>query len=140
MRNFLTTAGFILAITIIYSAADAQMVTVTAETCARLAEHVPDADVTYTPGVDAEGNPVTPADLGGGTRIEPPTAFSIPITIDLQRRLGVPPDPAQYQTENFTVGTVTVRDGRAWFNGQPLQDEDQARLSRLCQQRLRATR
>lgn len=38
----------------------------------------------------------------------------------------------------LTVGTVTVNTatGRAYFNGQPLQDEEQARLAELCQQRL----
>lgn len=134
MRTFLTTAGFILAITIIYSAADAQTVTVTAETCAALTEHAPAPDVAYVPGVDARGNAVVPADLGGTPVVELPAEFSIPINVDLAKRLGVPADPAHYQTRNFEIGTVTVRDGRAYFNGQPLQDEEAARLSRLCQQ------
>jgi hypothetical protein len=134
MRTFLTTAGFILAISIIYSAADAQTVTVSADTCAALTEHVAGADVAYAPGVGARGEAVTPADLGGGLAVDLPAEFSIPINVDLRRRLGVPDDPSQYQTRNFQVGTVTVRDGRAYFNGQPLQDEDAAALSRLCQQ------
>lgn len=38
----------------------------------------------------------------------------------------------------LSVGTVAVNTatGRAYFNGQPLQNEEQARLSELCQQRL----
>jgi len=139
MRSFITTACFILAISIIYSAA-AQTVTVTAATCAQLAVHTPDSDVAYKPGVDVNGNAVVPATLGGGVQIRTPTEFNIPITVDLHEKLGVPPDPALYQTQNFTVGTVTVRDGRAYFNGQPLQDDEAHRLSQLCQQQFPAVR
>ena len=140
MRNLITTICFLLVISIIYSAA-AQTVTVTAEDCARLTQHVPDSDVAYKPGVDADGDKVAPADLGGGLKIEPPKEFSIPITMDLQEKLGLPVDSSQYQTQNFTVGNVTVKeDGRAYFNGQPLQDEDAYKLSQACQKQTRAAR
>jgi len=142
MRTFVTTTAFVLVITIIYAAAAsrAQTVVVTARDCTALAQYVPDRSVDYKPGVDADGKPVVPADLGGGTRIELPKEFQIPITVDLQKRLGIPVDPNQYQTDQFKIGTVTYKDGRAWFNGQPLQDEETARLSELCQKQLRAAR
>lgn len=139
MRTFLTTTAFLLAISIIYAAAAsrAQTVVIAASDCAALARHLPEPDVAYSPGVDAEGRAVEPADIGGGIQLAMPREFEIPITLDLQKRLGIPPDPAQYQTDQFRIGTVTYKDGRAWFNGQPLQDEDTARLSALCQQQMR---
>jgi hypothetical protein len=78
---------------------------------------------------------VTPADLGGGVSIQPPKSFSIPIGIDLKEKLRLPADSSLYQTNNFSVGTVTVADGLAYFNGQPLQDDAAHRLSQLCQRR-----
>lgn len=140
MRTFVTTLCFVLVITIIYAAAAtrAQTVVVSVTDCAGLARHVPAADVAYRPGVDVDGKDVAPADIGGGVKIELPKEFEIPITVDLQKKLGIPSNPALFQTDHFKVGTVTYRDGRAYFNGQPLQDEEAARLSELCQQQLRA--
>lgn len=137
MRNFFTTAAFLLAIGIIYSAG-AQTVRVSEADCARFATHIPNSDVAYKPGVDVHGNKVVPADLGGGVTINAPKSFEIPITIDLQKRLGIPVSPSQYQTQNFTVGVVKWEDGRATFNGEPLQSEEAAKLSALCQKQMAA--
>ncbi|NKB21976.1 MAG: hypothetical protein GKS01_15900 [Alphaproteobacteria bacterium] len=139
MRSFITTAIFCFAIIIVYSAS-AQTVTVTKEDCARLVQHVPNQGVAYRPGVDAYGRKVIPADLGGGLRIKAPKEFSIPITMDLQKLLGLPVDPNFFQTQNFTVGTVNFKNGRAYFNDQPLQNEQAAKLSELCQKRMSAGR
>ena len=136
MRSAIGTVGFLLLIGLIYQAAEAQLVTITGQDCASLVRHVASDDTAYKPGVDVDGKPVVPADLGSAQAVELPKEFSIPVTVDLQRRLGVPPDPNQYQTQNFTVGTVTWKDGAAWFNGRPLQDEESRRLSEACQKRL----
>jgi hypothetical protein len=135
MRTFLSTTALLVAIILIYSA-DAQTVTIKAVDCAQLVQHVPATDVAYKPGVDVHGREVAPADLGGGVTIDVPKEFSIPITVDLQKRLGIPVDPNQFQTQNFTVGTVTWRDGQGFFNGQPLQSAESARLAALCQAQL----
>ena len=139
MRSFVTTAIFCFAIFIIYSAG-AQTVSVTKDDCAQLVAHAPNQDDTYQPGVDAYGRKVLPADLGGSIQIKAPPDFSIPITVDLQKSLGLPVDPAQFQTQNFTVGTVKFKNGRAYFNDQPLQSEQAAKLSALCQKRMSAGR
>lgn len=118
------------------SPATAQTVTIRAADCAQLVRHIAASDVVFEPGVDLQGRVVVPADLDGGVRIEPPGEFSIPINVDLQRSLGIPVDPNSYQTQNFTVGVVTWRDGRGFFNGQPLQSEQSANLAALCQERL----
>jgi len=113
----------------------AQTIRVTDRDCTALVAHQPAADVAYRPGVDARGRPVIPADLGGAPKIAVPKEFNIPITVDLQKRLGIPVDPNQYQTSDFTVGTVTWKDGRAWFNGKALQSDAEARLAALCRKR-----
>ena len=136
MRIFVSTATLIAAITLIYPAM-AQTVTITETDCANFVRHVPSGDVAYKPGIDAQGRAVVPADLGGGVQIKPPTEFSIPITIDLQKRLGIPVDPNSFQTQNFTVGTITWKDGKGHFNGQPLQSAESERLAALCQERLK---
>ncbi len=116
------------------SIAAAQEVVITARDCDRLVQHEPDADVTFVPNVDVRGRPVAPADLPGSSQIQVPENFSIPITVDLAERLGIPPGgDADFTAEAF-IGQVDVEPGgRAFFNGQPLQDEAARQLSILCQ-------
>ena len=114
------------------AAQDPLVITITRADCDRLVPHQPGADVAYQPGVDVNGEPVVPADLGGGVQITLPETIRIPITIDLFDRFGIPPDPERFEA-NAEIGEVIYRDGRAYFNGQPLQDEAQAELAALCQ-------
>ena len=114
--------------------AESQVVTLTKEDCRRLNVHVPDPGVAYRPGVDARGRPVAPADLGGTPALSLPETVTIEIEVDLQERFGIPADPGLFKGD-AQLGTVTVdRDGRARFNGQPLQDEAQYELARRCQE------
>ncbi len=114
--------------------ATAQEVRISERDCARLVEHVPEAGVAHVPNVDVRGRPVAPADLPGSPQIWIPDSFSIPITVDLAERLGIPPGgDADFTAEAF-IGQVDVApDGRAFFNGQPLQNEAARQLSLLCQ-------
>ena len=111
-------------------------VTISKADCARLVEHVPAPDVAYQPGGDAYGREVAPADLppgpGGGTQIRVPETLRIPIEIDLLDRFGIPANPALYESD-IPIGEVIYRDGRLTFEGQPLQDEATAALSKRCQ-------
>ncbi len=107
-------------------------VTISKADCARLVEHVPAPDVAYQPGVDAYGREVAPADLNGGTQIQVPETLRIPIEIDLLDRFGIPANPALYESD-IPIGEVIYRDGRLTFEGQPLQDDAAAELSRRCQ-------
>ncbi len=109
-------------------------VTITAETCADLTEHVPDASVAYRPGVDADGDAVAPATLGGGFQVEPPREINIPIQISPG------PTSSLYSTSDTTIGKVTYRDGRVLYNGRPVQDQEAARISRLCQEQNKGSR
>ena len=106
--------------------------------CDRLVAHHPAADVAYQPGVDVNGGPVAPADVDDGTRVAVPETIRILITVDLFDRFGIPANPDSFEAE-AQVGEVVYRDGRAYFNGQPLQDDAAAELSALCQTVVRET-
>ncbi len=108
-------------------------VTIARADCARLVEHVPAPDVAYRPGVDAYGRAVAPADLNGAVQIPVPETLHIPIEIDLLARFGIPANPALYDAD-IPLGEVVYRNGRLSFNGQPLQDEASAELTRRCQE------
>lgn len=110
-------------------------VRVSADTCARLVEHVPAPDVEYRPGVDVHGRKVVPADLGPVVRIDPPTEFSFDLNYDLSG--WITGAGGNVYEPHFKVGTVTVKDGVPYFEGHPLIDEDQIRLSEACQRILK---
>lgn len=114
----------------------AETVTIAGADCARLVTHVPVPDVDYRPGRDVRGKKVAPADLpGGDAGIALPDFVHIPITIDLAARFGIPATSDLFKADAY-VGSarVSLRDGRAWFNGKPLTSEEQHALSRLCMQ------
>lgn len=102
--------------------------------CARLTVHQPAPDVAYQPGVDARGRPVAPADLpGSNPPIAMPDEIAIDITVEIQKRFGIPANSALYKPE-ARVGTIVVRpDGSATFNGQPLTSPESRALAALCQ-------
>ena len=113
--------------------ADAQTIKVTRETCAQLTTHVPDADVEYRPGQDVvDGEKVVPADLNATPQIRMPDSFVIPIGVDVVKALGLHIAP-ELDRPDLAVGTVSYRDGRFYFNDQPLQDDSEATLAALCQ-------
>ncbi|MBE0599973.1 MAG: hypothetical protein IH568_01525, partial [Burkholderiaceae bacterium] len=72
----------------------AETVVISREDCRRVVRHVASADVAYTPGVDARGRPVAPADLAGTPQLQLPETFSFDIAIDMRRYLGTPKDEA----------------------------------------------
>jgi len=112
-------------------------IVVTKADCRRVVKHAPAPDVIYRPGLDMNGDPVVPADLDGGVRIELPERFTIPMEVDLFDRFGIPADEANFRAD-LLVGEVFVdRYGRAYFNGQPLQNEAAAELAAKCQKILR---
>ena len=110
------------------------VVRITARDCQRLSEYVPDPGVAYQPGIDVQGQPVTPAELGGAPQLSIPETTTIAIEVDLQDRFGFPANKNSFEG-SAQIGIVEVDpDGRARFNGQPLQDEEQAELARRCQE------
>ncbi|MDD5586508.1 MAG: hypothetical protein PHY92_06075 [Alphaproteobacteria bacterium] len=103
--------------------------------CRALVKHVPDADVTYRPGVDVNGRPVAPADLPGSADFQVQNPISIPLTADLMKFLNFPADSFPFNTMGRTdinLGTLTVDGGRVLYNGQPLTSDQQDNLAVLC--------
>lgn len=88
--------------------------------CANLPPPVAGPD--YVPGVDLDGNKVAPADLPGQA---PVPIDDLPIIL----RHGV---AGMAGRGGLIIGQVTVRDGRAYFNGAPLAPEDQAAMAAAC--------
>ncbi|MEQ8165445.1 MAG: hypothetical protein RIC93_05130 [Alphaproteobacteria bacterium] len=110
---------------------DGHVVRVSDRTCRELVTHSPSNDVAYAPGVDVKGRAVAPADLPGGGAIDVPDEVVIGVDIQLQERFGLPENSGQYEGEAY-IGVATYRDGRVFFNGQPLRDESQAKLEAAC--------
>jgi len=127
--------------------ADERTVTVTKQTCARLVEHEPGADVAYEGGVDVRGNEVAPAELGGGHDLKLPDTIGIPITVELFETGTPSGDAADGDSEvpvedagfsgDAEVGTVDVdlETGRATFNGRPITSRAQHVLAERCRER-----
>jgi hypothetical protein len=99
------------------------------QTCAALGADagVPGAD--YQPGVDVNGNSVAPADLPSSGSSSP-TIDNFPIEIDqnLAGKFNLPPGASP----KAILGYVTVRNNQAYFNGQPLNADQNAALNAAC--------
>jgi len=114
------------------AADDDSVLEVSRKDCKRLLRHEPRADVEYKPGVDVRGKPVAPADVPGSPAIKLLKTINIPIGIDLEKKYGLGAG-GQY-TGEATIGTISVRKGRVYWNNQLLGDAEQARIARACRQ------
>jgi hypothetical protein len=120
------------------AAAQQGPIVVSSSNCEAIA-HVNDAPgVAYTPGVDVDGNAVAPADLLGSSTALNQALASMPIkiTADLQRRFGIPANSRLFRGE-AQIGYVTVQDGKAYLDGQPLNVAEQGLLATACKERKR---
>ncbi len=133
MRTLPIALLFLWGVTV---AASAQTtVRISEQDCSQLTLHVASSDTNFQPGVDVNGNTVTPADLNSGGQIPAPDAISIPLTLDLASRLGIPPEGnADYLARPVIGDVVVTGDGRVTFNGTPLTSETQHELAQQCQQ------
>jgi len=103
------------------------------DVCAVVADAAALPGVAYTPGIDASGRPVAPADLPGSSlKIE---AFPVEITRSLAGKFGIPVDRDPFGAE-LRLGYVVVDEqGRAAFNGQPLLPDARAIIAQACRNR-----
>ena len=139
MPKFFYAFTLTLAIILVFTfPAGAATVNITEADCAALVRHVAEPGVAYEPGVDVNGRPVVPADLGDRPEIKLPEEIVIAITVDIDKRFDIPKTPDLFRPEAY-IGTVIVkRDGRAYFNGQPLTSEESHALAVACQKQGRA--
>jgi hypothetical protein len=110
-------------------------IAVSRQDCDHLAKYQEPPGVEYQPGVDAHGEAVAPADLGGGVAIKPPDTIIIPIEILIQDRYHIPPNSALWSAK-AEMGVVTVQGDQVLYNGQPLTDPETAALADLCRKQL----
>lgn len=97
--------------------------------CLRLVAHQPAPDVAYQPGIDVRGREVAPAETGEDGGLQLSDDLLIPLEIRLIDRLGVDQPAAEARV---VIGTIELRAGRAYFNGQPLEDATAAELAAKC--------
>lgn len=108
-------------------------VAVTRRDCDQLVTYQQAPGVEYQPGVDVRGNPVAPADLGGGYQIKPPETIVIPIEILIQDRFHIPANSVLWNAK-AQVGVVTVKGSQVYYEGQLLGDPETAALEQLCRE------
>lgn len=89
----------------------------------------------YRPGLDVRGQAVVPADLAGGGALEVPSDITVTLEVDLVERFGGPQSLEDLRA-NAPIGVLELRDGRAHFNGQPLDPETEANLRARCREAL----
>lgn len=129
------TAALVLILTSLLAASAQAEIAVSRKDCERLVRHEPAPDATYQPGVDVHGNPVAPADLGGGQQIELPDVIYIPIEVLVQDKYGIPANSVLYNAR-AQVGVVEVRGNRVFYEDQELTDPETAALEAVCRDRL----
>jgi hypothetical protein len=108
-------------------------ITVGPQPCAAVARLQEAPGVAYTPGVDARGNAVAPADLPGGNSDLSPNLAQAPVKITsaLLGKYGIPTNARPFGGR-AELGYVTVRDGKAYLDGQPLSPPETASLADAC--------
>lgn len=101
----------------------APKITVTRSACKAIVKHVPADDVEYMPGVDVRGNKVVGADLNGGSNIlkSLPKEIEFPVTLDFMEYAGS--SLPEGMSGEQSIGKITYRNGRVYFNDQPLGDD-----------------
>ena len=107
--------------------------------CDAFSVYEPAPDVAYQPGVDVEGNPVVPADIEGSSPplLGPDHEYRVDLTLPLGDAVDTPlgSGAERVKDSDIAIGKVTVRDGRTYFNGQPLDDESEHALAVACARR-----
>lgn len=102
--------------------------------CRELMRHHPRDDVTFSPGKDVHGDPVPPADLEPSLDLgDRADNFAFAVSVDLDDRLsrGGEGQARPFGAEGY-IGYVEIRDGRAYWEGQPLDRDSVAAVSEAC--------
>ena len=117
------------------------MLVITDRDCDAFRPYVQDPSVEYKPGADVHGDAVAPADLDSGLQVSPNVSF--PVTVDIrpwtnlngQTPQGTGSTPPPYTLGTGTeasVGTVSVQDGKVFFNGQQLSSPYENAVAQAC--------
>jgi hypothetical protein len=110
---------------------DGQLV-MSSDVCATLGGNQPAVPgAAYQAGVDVDGRLVAPADLPSSAPPIQVDNFPIAIKKDLAGKFNVPATGGAYGAKAI-LGYVTLRDNRAYFNGQPMGEDQRAVLLDAC--------
>ena len=127
--NPLFPAACIFAVAGAIAAPPATATMLTEEVCRKLQAHERAGNVAYKPGVNSQGQRVLRTSTRPGNA---PRPAGVDISILLQDRYAVPPNPKLYKGE-IPVSRVFVRsDGGVNYAGQPLTTADQQEISVIC--------
>ncbi|WP_147300892.1 hypothetical protein [Aestuariispira insulae] len=105
--------------------------------CRRAVNHVPRDDVTYQAGVDAYGNPVTPADLPGSNfALDIPDEVSFDLSFNPLKYAGNSNLENTFSDASMSMGTIkySISSGRLTYNGKPLNDDQHAAIAAACRE------
>lgn len=102
-------------------------VSITEKECRKLMRMNDMSGADYVPGVDARGNPVTPADLEPHP-MAPPKEITFNLGIDLAERYGLGDDIKA----GFTYGEITVKGRNVYFNGHRLGTSESNAALEAC--------
>jgi|SRR5579864_378658 len=111
-------------------ASDGRLV-MSSDICTTIAGEQPVPSADYQQGVDVNGKPVAPADLPTSAPSIQLDNFPIEIKKDLVGKFNVPATGGNFGAKAI-LGYVTLRDNRAYFNGQPMGDDQRAVLIETC--------
>ena len=115
--------------------------------CRYVTKHIPDADVDYKPGVDVHGKKVVPADITPPTDYGLENSFNLRLTTDAVRAFGIKVPEIRSNvsgsnpnssavTSDTAFGYITLKNGKPFLNGKPLDPAGQSQLAILCKSQL----
>ncbi len=109
---------------------------ITGDDCSVIAPHVPDDDVAYKPGIDADGMDVEPADLNK-SEIAMPEKISIPIILEFEKLPASPPNgTVKIGTLKHQAGlgtlTFDTKTKDLYFNNKLLSPGNQHAIAEAC--------
>ena len=107
--------------------------------CRQLVAHGARNDVNFKPGVDVHGRPVKPADLESNSAIKLPDEISIDISVEIYTFLRQTA-PRGLETSSASLGAVTFKQGRVYFNGQPIDNGANSPIAEACRAKLKASK
>ena len=109
-------------------AAAQEVIAVSESDCLYLEKHVPDADVAYTPGVDVNGDPVTPADLNA-------PQVALPEIVNFDLLVGLPVDEPLKPEGSVGKVSVNLQTSEVSLNGVPLTSPQYQAVVAYCKER-----
>lgn len=106
---------------------------ITKETCRALLNAQQGISADYQGGVDVYGNAVVGANLAPSP-IQLPDVLTFPLTLDLAQRYDLPVGIGA----EATVGELTLKDNRLYWNDQPLAQGPKDQIVEQCRDALSA--